>query len=205
FALARERGGLEEIEHELVASIDEYPARPMLRCMLSSLYVDLRREEPARHVFEQLAADDFTAIPLTNEWLFTLGFLAEVAAFLGALDRAAALYRRLHPYASRNASTADYIATGSVSRHLGVLAAALSRWRDAERHFEDAVAMNAGIGARPSLAHTQQDYARMLVARDRPGDAERAKHLSEEAVRTYRELGMEAALAKAAPLALRSR
>src|SRR5262249_44693984 len=59
FALARERGGLEEIEHELVASIDEYPARPMLRCMLSSLYVDLRREEPARHVFEQLAADDF--------------------------------------------------------------------------------------------------------------------------------------------------
>jgi len=201
FTLARARGRLEAIEQELGASIGEYPARPMLRCMLSSLHAGLRREQQARNVFEQLAADDFAALPLTNEWLFSLGFLAEVAAFLGEVDGAAKIYELLLPYAARNASTADYIATGSVSRPLGILASTLERWQEAEHHFKDAVEMNERMGARPWLAQTQEDYGRMLLERNGRGDRMCAQRLIVAALATYRELGMDSSAARGRELA----
>jgi tetratricopeptide (TPR) repeat protein len=86
---------------------------------------------------------------------------------------------------------AGEVALGPVARHLGILATTISRWEEAGRHFDDAIAMNARIGARPALAHTQDDYARMLLARDAPGDTEKALALLAEAVTTYQELGME--------------
>jgi hypothetical protein len=46
----------------------------------------------------------------------------------------------------------------------------------------------AGISVQ---SHTQDDYARMLLARDQPGDKERALELLAEAVTAYQELGME--------------
>ena len=45
------------------------------------------------------------------------------------------------------------VALGPVARYLGILAATTSRWEDAARHFEDALALSARIGARPLLAH----------------------------------------------------
>jgi hypothetical protein len=47
------------------------------------------------------------------------------------------------------------------------------------------------MGARPWLAHTQNDYARMLLARDGHGNRERAQALLDKALATYRELGMQ--------------
>jgi hypothetical protein len=73
---------------------------------------------------------------------------------------------------------------------MGLLAATMERWSDAARHFEDALAMNERMGARPWLAHTQHDYARMLLARGNPEDAARADELLAAAEATYRELGM---------------
>jgi hypothetical protein len=67
-------------------------------------------------------------------------------------------------------------------------------------HFEEAVAMNARMGARPWLAHTQHDYARMLLARARTHDRESARDLLKQALVTYRELlGMETHAAGAVP------
>ena len=85
---------------------------------------------------------------------------------------------------------------GSVARDLGLLATLLERFDDAERHFEDALEVNKAIGARPWLAHTQEDYGRLLVER---GDEERGRSLVEEALATYRELGMEGSLHGARP------
>jgi len=93
-------------------------------------------------------------------------------------------------------ATFTEISVGAVSRYLGLLATAEARWNDAERHFEEASEVNRRIGARPWLAHTQEDYARMLVARGDAGDAENAARLLDEAVATYRELGMAGPLAK---------
>ena len=46
------------------------------------------------------------------------------------------------------------------------------------------------MGALPWVAHTQADYARLLLSRNERGDRERARELSAEAVATYRQLGM---------------
>ena len=83
---------------------------------------------------------------------------------------------------------------GSVSRYLGMLAAMTPRRRKAELHFEDAITLNARMGARPWLAHTQHDYGRMLLAHDEVGHSERALELIGQALTTYRELGMQLSL-----------
>jgi hypothetical protein len=50
--------------------------------------------------------------------------------------------------------------------------------------------MNADMGARPWLAHTQHDYARMLLHRNAGGDRERARELLDVAASTFDDLGM---------------
>ena len=65
-----------------------------------------------------------------------------------------------------------------------------ARFDEAEGHFEHALEVNARIGARPWLAYTQQDYARMLVARNGSGEAERAETLVRQARTGFDELGM---------------
>ena len=52
--------------------------------------------------------------------------------------------------------------------------------------------MNARMGARPWLAHTQHQCAVMLLARHQPGDRDKAMALLHEALTTARELGMHA-------------
>ena len=54
-------------------------------------------------------------------------------------------------------------------------------------HFEAALEMNSRMGARPWLAHTQADYAELLLQR---GEQSRALVLLAQAGRTYDELGM---------------
>ena len=116
--------------------------------------------------------------------------LAEVAARLHDHDRAAILYRQLGQYSQLNPLASGEIAAGSVARYLGMLASTTGRWNDAARHFDEALEMNERMGARPWLAHTQEDYARMLFARNAPGDDERARNLLQVASATYSELGM---------------
>ncbi len=119
---------------------------------------------------------------------------------MGDADSAEVLYRLLLPWAAFNVADQPEAIRGSVSRYLGLLAAMLERWNEAFRHFEDALAMNERMGARPWLARTQHDYARMLLARDDPGDAEKAELLFSHALTTYRELGMPAPAASASAL-----
>jgi uncharacterized protein HemY len=88
-----------------------------------------------------------------------------------------------------------------MSRYLGLVATTTQSWEDAERHFEDALAANARMGARPWLAHTESDYARMLHARNGRDDREHAQTLLDAAQKTYCELGMESYAAAATLLA----
>jgi DNA-binding NarL/FixJ family response regulator len=68
----------------------------------------------------------------------------------------------------------------------------MERWEEAAQHFVDALAMNARMGARPWLAHTQYQYAVMLLARNQSGDRDKAVSLLHEALTTAHELGMQA-------------
>jgi tetratricopeptide (TPR) repeat protein len=123
----------------------------------------------------------------------SLTYLVDVCTFLGDKARAAILYQLLLPYAEHSVVVGNATACyGALSRYLGALATTLERWDEAAQHFEDALAMNAQMEAWPWLAHTQYQYATMLLARDQPGDDEKARELLKAALLTARELGMRA-------------
>jgi tetratricopeptide (TPR) repeat protein len=129
-------------------------------------------------------------LPFDQEWLYATSLLAEVYAVVGDESAAGELYGLLEPWAALNAADPGEGMRGSVARYLGLLATSLGRFDEAERHFDAGLAMNEHMGARPWLAHTQFDYARMLLAREAAGDHERALSLAASALATYRELGM---------------
>jgi tetratricopeptide (TPR) repeat protein len=109
------------------------------------------------------------------------------------------LYELLAPYAD-HCVVIPTVCCGSAARPLGLLATACGRFDDAERHFDQALETNARIRSPLWVAHTQRDYAWMLVRRDGPGDHDRARVLLDEALSTARELGLHAVARKAEPL-----
>ncbi len=191
WALARERGRLQELRPDIERLVDEYPTLSYLHPILASLCSELGLEADAREKFEALARHDFSDLPFDSDWLFQMSLLSQVCAWLGDTRRAAKLYELLLPYAGCSVLAYPELSLGSASRYLGLLATTVSRWEEAERHFDAAIEVHAEMGARPWLGHTQHDYASMLLARDTPRDGERALELIAEARATYLELGME--------------
>jgi class 3 adenylate cyclase len=206
FILRREQGGFGEADVAAAKGFAErYPAVPAWRCALAWLYTELGRESEARSEFEGLAGKGFADLPQDGNLPIAQGLLSEVCAFLGDPRRAAVLYELMLPSAGQ-AVVAGAVATctGSASRYLGLLAATMSRWEDAARHFEDALEMNARMGARPYVAYAQQAYADMLLARDKPGDREKALELLAQALEAAQEMGMKALVEKALALKLQA-
>jgi tetratricopeptide (TPR) repeat protein len=191
FAMRKEQGRLGELEATQKAFAQQYLKMPLIRTALALIYKQLNRETEARDEFERLAANDFADLPPDWFWLACVTNLAETCAFLHDAQRAATLYELLLPYAERTVVVAyAHTCYGSASRHLGLLAATMSRWEEAVQHFEYAIEMNTALEARPYLAHTQEDYARMLIDRDGPGDRDKAFRLLTEAIAMYRKIGM---------------
>jgi tetratricopeptide (TPR) repeat protein len=185
FLLDREVDGNAEIKALISDAASEFPTRPVFRCALTYIHADLGDAGRAQAAIDDLTANDFAAIQRDNEFLFALAFVADAVNALGDVRAAAVLYDLLVPYAQLNAINADEVGTGSVSRTLGVLAATLSRWDDAARHFEAALTHNEHMEALPWLAHTQHDYTKMLLAHGRPGDRAQAQQLLAAAAEQY--------------------
>ena len=193
FALRREQGRLKELEPVVRAFLQQHSAAAAWRPGLAVIYSDLGLTADARAEFEILAEHDFADLPRDSSWMGTMTYLVDVCTFLGDRARADTLYRILLPFAGRNVVVSNGVACyGALSRYLGALAATLERWDDAARHFEDALALNARMDARPWLAHTQEQYATMLLARHQAGDRDKAAALLDAALGTARELGMHA-------------
>ena len=143
-------------------------------------------------VFESLAADDFTSIPLDAQWIVSFALLAETAAFLGDVERAELLYEELAPYDGINVIAGRAAASnGPVARELALLAETMGRVDDAQRHYDDALKMTERMGDRPFGAKTRFELARLLLKRDGEGDRDRALDLLRDAVETAQEIGME--------------
>jgi tetratricopeptide (TPR) repeat protein len=190
YMLRREQGRPAEVEDLVRRLVEQAPTYPICRCVLVQLTAELGYEAEARAGLEACAADRCAALPFDEEWLVSMGLLAETAAALADREHAAVLYELLVPYADRVAISYPEVSTGSVARYLGLLAATIDRHEEAERHFEDALQTNARIGAPSWLAHTKRDYARMLLTRGAPDDEETARALLSQAEATYAELGI---------------
>ncbi len=181
---------LGELTAGLAALAERYQAIPAWRCSLAATHAELGNEREAREAFEPLAANDFTDLPLDQQYMISLSLLAETAEFLGDKARGQRLYELLLPFdglvivAGRGA--ASY---GPVSRVLALLAGLGGRTADAEQHFTNALALSESMGDRPFAARTRFEHARMLLTEGEQ-ERERALAMLAESLESAQELGM---------------
>ncbi|HEY3241220.1 MAG TPA: AAA family ATPase, partial [Acidimicrobiia bacterium] len=185
----RDQGRFDELVDPVARQVADNPGIPGFRALLALCYCELDRLEEARAVFAVDAASGFAAIPYDPVWSSAMTMLAEVCAMLDDAESAVVLTKKLRPFAgvlAHNGCTTF----GAVDRYLGMLAATLGRFSEAESHFTAAASIHTRIGAPTWLARTQVEWARMLLRRNGPGDYERARELLASALMTARELDL---------------
>jgi tetratricopeptide (TPR) repeat protein len=150
---------------------------------LALLLAESGREDEARSLYGEVAALGFDDVPNNANFLGTASMLAILMRRLGDAERARILHARLAPFASHATVTfvQPVVCMGSIARYLGLLAATMGDAERALRHFEDAIARNRALGARPYLARSLAECAAVLRERDASGDRERAAALVAEA------------------------
>ncbi len=188
FVVCREAGRLAELDAPFKALARHFPAMPIWRCGLAAVRAEQGLDAWVRTLIAPLAADGFAALPRDGNYIPALALLAECAHGLGDTSWAAALYPLLTPFADRVVISGPSASSfGAAARFLGLLAETLGRADDALRHYEAAIALNERIAARPYVAYTRCDQARVLLAR---GDAAAARPLLDAARQTAIDLDM---------------
>ncbi len=158
FVLRREQGRVAEVEDLVRRSAEDYPTYPIWRSVLALTAADLGHTAEARGILEALMG----TMRFDEEWLVSMCVLAETAHAVGDAEHAQVIYELLLPYADRIAVSYPEISVGPVSRYLGLLAEALQRRADAERHFAEALEASERIGARTWLARARAEQARTV-------------------------------------------
>ncbi len=136
------------------------------------------------------AGHGFAEIPRDGFWLLRLCSLAEACVLVGDRADAERLYDLLLPYADRNAIALTQVPFGPVALRLGMLAALLERWDEAETQFKAALERCELLGARAVRPRVLREYARGLVGRSGEGDSARAAALHAEADRLSGDVGI---------------
>jgi hypothetical protein len=190
FSFLWHRGRLGELEEPL-RQYAERARTPFTKALHARILADTGRTEDAAHVFDEFAANGFAHPTNNTAWLWFHVECAWLCAHLHRTDCVAPLRSALQPYADQLVvgGFAGF-AAGPVAFYLGILAATVADWPAADAHFATATATQERIGARPWLARTRLEWARMLLARGEPGDRDRAGELLRPALATARELGL---------------
>ncbi len=159
---------------------------------LNQPHAELGHSDDARRGLQSLT-DQILELPRNDVPLPTLALASLVSARLGEPGAAGSLYPVLLPYAAHIIAITmphPIVCLGSASFYLGLLASVTSRWAEAGDHFETAIAAHDRLGARPLLARTRYEYARMLLARGQAADRSRALGLLDQALASARAIGM---------------
>ncbi len=119
-----------------------------------------------------------------------------LAVAFGELDVADWCYQSLLPFVDyfEASGSGGVYCPGSLGRPVGVLAAALGRPDEAERHLTAAIAANDRAGALPYRTLAEVELARVLLDR---GELPRAAEVAQRAAGTARRLGMAPSLSAA--------
>ncbi len=198
----RAQGRFDEASSALRILRRQYPAVPIWRCEYALTLAEAGRDDEARREIDELAARDFSDLRRDQTWLASVALLAKVCALVRDEPRAQILWQLLLPHAGRTVSVPPGLACyGSASRPLGMLARVLGRPDEGVRLFEQALAADTRLGARPLLARGQTDFAALLL--EQGGSRERARELVEEALPTAQELGMRPLASRLAELGRR--
>jgi tetratricopeptide (TPR) repeat protein len=139
--------------------------------------------------------DRRTDLPLPGQpnswaaWTLLLAF-TEGLAILGSTDEVAGFYPLILEAKSTGAVVTSYHEGRLLERIIGIAAAAAEQWDAAEQHFEAALGQAEELPHRLEQLETRRFYARMLVARDRRGDRNRAQEMLAKAATGYAVLGI---------------
>jgi tetratricopeptide (TPR) repeat protein len=191
FIASMELGRLAELQETVEQLAERYPETTRWTSALPYLHTELGRRDEAANAFQQAATHGFAKLEHDNQWLSVITSLSDTCAFLEDAPRAAELYNLLLPFGGRNVVIVEgWASFGSADRPLGMLAATMGRWDEAETHFQAALDLNGRLGARPWIARSELGYAQMLLARREPGDAEQARELLQRALHTALDLRM---------------
>ena len=186
-----QQGRLHELGDLLAQIVDDAPRVAVFGAMHALAELEAGREQRARSLLERAAPNGFAAVPADTVELGTLVLWAELATRLGDGTAAAALLERLGPW--REQIVLDSLGTlGSVARALGMLAAELGRWEEADAHFAYALDVHQRIDAPSLAARTTLDWGVALRRGGRRDDDFRSRELLAQSAEAAGRLGLPA-------------
>jgi len=185
----REQDRLAEIETLFVGAAPLAAPLWGMSVVAADRHAEVGRLDEALAEIERVCRDDLGAMPRIRLWPSTMALLADLIEMFGNEKHAAIVYSVLLPYANRLVSDWLVLCLGSFSFPLGQLAGVMGRWDDALCYFDDALAAAVDIGSPLWAAYARCGAAKVLLARGRPGDPERARALLAEVSKTAQELG----------------
>jgi tetratricopeptide (TPR) repeat protein len=199
YTIAYEWGRLDELEAEFIAVAERLgPVVESMCAYVALIHCEAGRLDRAREAFAPIVARGYD-LPEDTIWLGMTQMAAEIVHRLDDREGAAILLDRLAPYEGIFSAFAG-ITMGCTTQFLGLLETTLGRLDAAIAHLADAAEIYERVGAPAFLGRTQVAWARALLSRRSPGDAEQAQSLLTAAVTAAREFGFVAVERRAAPL-----
>ena len=189
FGLRREQGRLAELA-PVVRLLSHTTRDGAWTPALAAVLAELGMEAEARRELDRVTSHSLYVLR-TSLWLASVVYLAEACTLLEDERVAALLYPELEQHSGGNVQIGHLVACyGATDRYLGSLATVLGEWERAALHFEAARELNRMLGARTWLAHTEYQYARMLVRRGRSEDRAEVSASLGRALALATEIGM---------------
>jgi tetratricopeptide (TPR) repeat protein len=187
-----EQGRLGELREVWRGVEDQFPRTATGVLVLAE--AELGRSDEARRGLQSLV-HRILQLPRDKISPATLALACLVSAQLSDSEAARSLYPVLLPFAGHVIAITiphPLVCFGSASFYLGLLATVTCRWAEAGDHFEAAIRAHDQLGARPLLARSRYEYARMLLRRGQAEDRSQALGLLDQALATASSLGMAA-------------
>ncbi len=181
YSVLYEQLRLEDLEDEVRHLAEALRPGNIWFCALANLCGEVGNAQESRNLFESLAVRDFAAVNPDFGWTLSFHHLAETCVRLRDSERAAVLYRLLHPLDGRFVAFSWVAFHGPVSRCLALLAATAGRDREARDHFDSAIRSCQALGARLWTARVQCEYAKFLIERGQPDDRDKVIELGQRA------------------------
>jgi class 3 adenylate cyclase/tetratricopeptide (TPR) repeat protein len=189
FRLHYERGTLGELEELFVALADAFPALPVYRTALASVYSTTDRNDEARVHLQALAADGWAIVPRDGLWIVTVAGAARMAGVIGELEIAASAYELAKGHTDWLSFTAASYEQ-PIALSVGTAAAAIGRFDEAEALFQKAIDLSIRCEAPTFVAGTKAQWAESILQRGDTGDTEKARTLATAALETAEKLGL---------------